>query len=196
MRSLFYRGAVHIAPLFFLFISLSWEAIASECSQEKIRYRIDQIIDDENFTKRWEAIDKAITPSVKECIFSRMAKKYKFQIIDGRKIKFKGNIFKRVSASFFDAPASDHGWATVFQKKMNKYSEEYYLMKIAFSVSPTGDLDLIDLFSIEKKEGEIYFSLIDDKGKITYPGECMGCHVIREKEGYIFGKYNLDEHED
>jgi hypothetical protein len=192
MKLLMFRGVTRFIPLFFLIFLFPDRAFSSECSQEKISLKIDQIVKSENYSKRWEAIDKAISPSMKECIFSRMAEKFKFQIIDEKKIEFRKNIFVRVSGVFVDAPASDHGWATVFQKKFNKSSKESQLLKIAFSVSPTGELDLIDLFSIEKKEGEIYFSSIDDMGMTTFPKECIGCHEIKKSEGYIFGKYKLN----
>lgn len=192
MKLLMFRGMTRFIPLFFLIFLFPDRAFSSECSQEKISSKIDQIVKSENYSKRWEAIDKAISPSMKECIFSRMAEKFKFQIIDEKKIKFRKNIFVRVSDVFVDAPASDHGWATVFQKQFNKSSKELQLLKIAFSVAPTGELDLIDLFSIEKKEGEIYFSSIDGAGMTTFPKECIGCHKIKKSEGYIFGKYQLN----
>ena len=193
MKLLMFRGVIRFAPLFFLIFLFPEVAFSSECSQEKISLKIDQIVESENYTKRWEAIDKAIGPSMKECIFSRMAEKFKFQIIDEKKIEFRKNIFVRVSDFFFDAPASDHGWATVFQKQFNKSSKELQLLKVAFSVAPTGELDLIDLFSIEKKEGETYFSSIDDMGMTAFPKECIGCHEIKKSEGYIFGKYQFNK---
>ncbi len=157
MKILFFREGIHFLSLFFLIILFSGAAFSSECSQENISSKIDQIVESENYTKRWEAIDKAISASMKVCIFSRMSEKFKFQIIDDQTIKFQKNIFVRVSDRFFDAPASDHGWATVFQRKGNKFPKELELLKTAFSVSPTGDLDLIDLFKIEKKEKKYTF---------------------------------------
>ena len=158
------------------------------CSPTNLKRLINIKTEELGKKRKWEAVEIVLNLNIKECIEKELLDRYSIKKISRNEISFQEHKYFRVSDKFFDAPASDHGWATIYRNKGKNTVSRF--LKIAFNVYPDGEINFINLFLIEFDEKIPSFYEINQNFIRTSSPECLQCHSKAPKN-YLF-KSNLN----
>jgi len=169
-------------------ISVAASLDTTVCSPINLKRLINIKTEELGEKRKWEAVEIVLNFDIKKCIEKELLHRYSIEKISENEISFQEHKYFRVSDKFFDAPASDHGWATIYRNKdKNDFSR---FLKIAFNVYPNGEINFINLFLIEFDNKIPSFYEINENFSRTSSPECLQCHS-KATNNYLF-KSNLN----
>jgi hypothetical protein len=165
---------------------------SDRCDKNSLKNIIENEYRSRKLSHKWKAVEGAITPDIKQCLLQKLYKRNDVQVIDSKTVIYEKTQYKLRSKGLFIAPASDHGYAIVFEsdqsgtlRKQNKK-----VIKFAFSVYPSGYVNFINVFQLEVGDKNLVsFVEINTKGKRTKSNECVNCHKKSGNQNLMFDNY-------
>jgi hypothetical protein len=187
--------SIIILLLSILNISFSKESQARQsghCDKNTLKNVIEREYRSRKLSHKWKAVEGAITPDIKNCLLNRLYKQNSVQVVDSKTVIYEKIQYNLRSKGLFIAPASDHGYAIVFEsdQSVTLGKQNKKVIKFAFSVYPSGYVNFINVFQLEIDDKNLVsFVEISPKGGKSTSNECIECHKKSGNQNLMFDNY-------
>lgn len=135
----------------------------------------------------WRVVIDALTPELKWCILDRSVRRFGGVLFQTH-VRFDGQDFENVSDGVIDAPASDLGYAAVFQANE---AQGRTILKFGFNAYPDGTTNILNPFQMQIRGPDVAFFEWVDGRAVKRTVECLQCHGQSRRPDLTLGVVGL-----
>ena len=134
-------------------------------------------------------VDRILSKSVKQCILDRS-----IAVVGARReangdVSFRGRFYALLSLGIMEAPASDLGYAAVFEAEYRQDASQNArrLLKLGFNVYPSGRTNLINPFEMVFNGQAVEFYEYVNEIAVRKDEDCLSCHRHSSRHDLTLG---------